>query len=73
MKRLKRHEVSEQEWENYIIAENKAHDELKNKGYSPQGCTKDFNRVVVAKEHGIGEHADFYYFDTWQEANENLA
>ena len=70
--RIKKHEVSEKEWNNYIIVENKAHEELVKAGFTPQGCTQNFKQVVVSKEHGIGEHADFYYFDTWQEAYKNL-
>lgn len=72
MKGIKRNKVTEEEWRKYIIAENKAHDELVQFGFTPQGINKDFTKVVVAKDHGIGEHADFYYFDTWQEARAEL-
>lgn len=72
MKRLKRNEVSEEEWKIYIIAENKANDALVKAGYSPQGINKNFTKVVVAKEHRIGKHADFYYFNTWQDAQAEL-
>lgn len=70
--RIRRNEVSEIEWNNYLIAENKAHNALVQAGFTPQGINKDFTKVVVAKEYGIGKHADFYYFDTWQDAQAEL-
>ena len=64
----------------YIIAENKAYDNLVKKGYTPQGINKDFKSVCVMKF----EHPEFwqnpvkcgkreiFYFKNWQEADKNL-
>lgn len=59
----------------YLKAENNAYDELVKHGYLPQGCTKDFKKVVVFKienEHRNNEKRDIFYFENWQEAAETL-
>lgn len=59
----------------YIEAENNAHAELIKHGYSPQGMTKDFKKVVVFRienEHRNNEKKEVFYFDNWQEAMETL-
>lgn len=64
----------------YIVAENKAYDNLVKKGYTPQGIDKDFKSVCVMKF----EHPEFwqnpvkrgkrevFHFKNWQEADKNL-
>jgi hypothetical protein len=59
----------------YMRAENKSYDKLVEHGYKPQGCTKDFKKVVVFKienENTINEKRDIFYFQNWQEAEEAL-
>ena len=64
----------------YIVAENKAYDNLVKKGYTPQGIDKDFKSVCVMKF----EYPEFwqnpvkrgkrevFHFKNWQEADKNL-
>ena len=64
----------------YIVAENKAYDNLVKKGYTPQGIDKDFKSVCVMKF----EHPEFwqnpvkrgnrevFHFKNWQEGDKNL-
>lgn len=64
----------------YIKAENKAHDDLIQNGYTPQGADKGFKTICVMKF----EHPEFwgnpakrgkcevYHFKNWQEAAESL-
>ena len=64
----------------YVVAENKAYDNLVKKGYTPQGIDKDFKSVCVMKF----EHSEFwqnpvkrgkrevFHFKNWQEADKNL-
>lgn len=55
----------------YIAAENKAYDKLVKYGYSPQGRTEDFKKVVVFKienKNRNNEKKDVFYFNDWQEA-----
>lgn len=64
----------------YVIAENKAHDELIKNGFTPQGADVGFKTVCVMKF----EHPEFYdnpvkcgkreifHFKNWQEAVEKL-
>lgn len=59
----------------YLTAENNAHAKLVEHGYTPQGRTKNFKKVVVFKivnEHRENEKKDVFYFDNWQEAMETL-
>lgn len=59
----------------YIEAENNAHAKLVEYGYTPQGRTNDFKKVVVFRienEHRENEKKDVYYFNNWQEAMEKL-
>ena len=75
MERLKRNEVSEEEWGKYIVAENKAYDKLVEAGFSPQGINKDFTKVIVFKienQNTNDEHKEVYSFNTWQEAVSEL-
>lgn len=55
----------------HIKNENLAYDKLIQHGYTPQGATKDFKQVVVAKIYDI-EHKELYYYDSWQQASEDL-
>lgn len=65
----------------YIIAENKAYDELIKNGYTPQGADDDFKSVCVMKfEHPeFWEHpvkcgkCEVFHFKSWQEAADVLA
>lgn len=64
----------------YIIAENRAYNNLIKKGYTPQGADKDFKSVCVMKfEHP--EHwqnpvkrgkRETFHFKNWQEADKIL-
>lgn len=64
----------------YIVAENKAYNNLVKKGYTPQGADRDFKSVCVMKfEHP--EHwnnpvkcgkRETFHFKNWQEADKNL-
>ena len=59
----------------YLTAENEAHKELIEAGFLPQGYDFKKKKLVVFKrenEHMSNEHTDVYYFDSWQEAKENL-
>lgn len=59
----------------YLTAENRAHDILVEHGFSPQGCTRDFKKVVIYKienPHCNNEKKEVYEFKNWQEAVENL-
>ena len=64
----------------YIVAENKAYDNLVKKGYTPQGIDKDFKSVCIMKfEHPeFWEHPvkrgkrEVFHFKNWQEADKNL-
>ena len=64
----------------YMIAENKAYDNLVKKGYTPQGIDKDFKSVCVMKfehpefwQHPVKrEKCEVFYFKNWQEADKNL-
>lgn len=59
----------------YLEAENNAHNKLIQHGYTPQGRTRDFKKVVVFKienEHRNNEKKEIFYFDNWQEAMETL-
>lgn len=59
----------------YITAENKAYDELVRKGYTPQGMDQKFKNVVIVKienENTNKEKREWFYFENWQTANENL-
>lgn len=65
----------------FIKAENKAYENLINKGYTPQGADNGFKTVCVMKF----EHPEFYnhpikrgkceifHFKNWQEADSALA
>lgn len=58
----------------YLMAENESYERLVAAGLHPQGCTRDFKRVVVfdfveGHEHGKKE---VHYFRNWQEAAETL-
>lgn len=58
----------------YLIAENDSYKKLMDNGFKPQGCTKDFKRVVVfvfLEGHQHGEK-EVHYFKNWQEAAEKL-
>lgn len=75
MRRLKRTEVSEDAWRQYIIAENEAHDALVKAGFYPQGINDDFTKVIVFKIENQGspnEHREIFLFNTWQEAQKAL-
>lgn len=67
--------MTKEERNNYLTAENKAYDNLIRKGYSPQGCDKNFEKVIVFKifnPHTNDEKKDIYYFKDWQEADADL-
>lgn len=72
MKRLTRQDPG---YRDYIVAESKAHDKLVECGFLPQGLDFKRNQVVVFKrenEHKPNEKTDVYYFNTWQDAVDNL-
>lgn len=72
MKRLKFHDEGYNEW---LKAENAAHDKLLSAGYRPQGMDMRMEKVVVFEienEHTENEKRKIHYFNSWQEAAENL-
>lgn len=59
----------------YIKAENKAYENLKRKGYTPQGYDMKLRKVVIFKienENSNNEKREHYYFKNFQEADKNL-
>ncbi|QUH21792.1 hypothetical protein [Alkaliphilus sp. B6464] len=59
----------------YLKAENNAYDKLVEHGYTPQGITNDFKKVVVFRienKHRENEKRGIFYFNNWQEAMEIL-
>lgn len=64
-----------QEFREYIEEENKSYDILKsNPRYKPQGCTKNFKKVVIGiirgnlNEYHPCDHLDYKYFKSWTDA-----
>lgn len=64
-----------EEYRKYIIEENKYYDLLKsNPRFKPQGCTKDFKKVIVGiirgslEEYHPCDFLDYQYFDSWKDA-----
>jgi len=58
----------------YLTAENKSYAKLVASGFTPQGRTNDFKKVIIFKinnEHERGGK-ELYYFRNWQEAAEML-
>jgi hypothetical protein len=59
----------------WMKAENKAYDILVEHGYTPQGMTNNFKKVIVFKienENRNNGKRDIFYFKDWQEAVEKL-
>ncbi len=72
MKRLKFHDDGYSEWQK---AENAAHDRIMAAGYRPNGYDMKTEKVIVLSiqnEHTNSEKRKIYYFNSWQEAEENL-
>ena len=68
---IRKKEISILKDKEYIKAENNAYNELVKYGYSPQGRTEDFKKVVVFKienKNRNNEKKEIYYFNNYQEA-----
>lgn len=53
-----------------VMAEDKAYENLVRKGYIPQGRTTGMRHVVIKRD--INNDRDVYFFNSYQEADENL-
>ena len=68
-------EVGKRPSDEYMTAENEAHDALVNAGFRPQGYDFELKKVVVLwceNKNTANEKRKFYYYDCWQEAFEAL-